>query len=141
MNSSATPIAREHSSVSWPVQSFAIRNDFKSPDPGHVLLDRANAEFGLVYQSNPGVAEMAQFPDTGEPIFFQASKARAICTRFNNTCKKVSVLMQYIQIDLEFMTSADARDFADKFGRITSKVGNLQFEVHEAASYVSSLLC
>jgi histone acetyltransferase HTATIP len=130
----------EHSSISWPLQSFAISNDFKSPNPAQLLLDRANAEFGLVYPAGPGIIMMAQFPDTNEPVFFQVSKARAVCTRFNATCKKVCVLMQHLQIDLHFTSIADAVEFLDTLRRIATKIGNIHFEVHEAASYVSSPL-
>lgn len=141
MNSPVTPVVDEHGAISWPVQSFSIRKDFESQEPAYLLLDRANAEFGLIHEASPGVAVMARFPDTGEPVFFQASKARAICTRFNNTCKKVSVLLQYMQIDLHFKASADASDFVDTIRRLAFKTGNLQFELHEAASYVSFRLC
>ncbi|KAF1835042.1 hypothetical protein BDW02DRAFT_310501 [Decorospora gaudefroyi] len=120
--------------VTWPIQSFAVSNDFRSPGPALLLLDRANAEFGLIYQTEPGIAVMAQFPDTEEPVYFQASKARAACTRFNNSCKKVCILMQHLQLDLTFMTGAHAADFLRRLGRIATRVGNLHFEVHEAAS-------
>jgi histone acetyltransferase HTATIP len=89
-------ITPDHESIMWPVQSFAVSNDFKSTGPAHVLLDRANAELGLIYQIGSGTASMATFPDTDEPIYFQVSKARAACTRFNNTCKKVCISMQHL---------------------------------------------
>lgn len=133
-------LSNEYGSVTWPLKSFAISDDFKSPGSAQLLLDRANSEFGLIYQTEPGVAVMAQFPDTDEPVFFQVSKARAVCTRFNKSCKKVCVLMQHLQIDLNFTTGVDADDFLHTLSRLATKVGNLHFEVHEAASYVLHLL-
>jgi histone acetyltransferase HTATIP len=134
MVTSLTSINNDHEPVTWPVQSFAISNDFKSPGPALLLLDRANVKLGLVYQTGPGVAVMAQFPDTEEPVYFQVSKARAACTRFNNMCKKVCILMQHFQLDFVFTAGAHAADFLQRLGRIATKVGNLHFEVHEAAS-------
>ncbi|KAL6156788.1 hypothetical protein ACJQWK_06584 [Exserohilum turcicum] len=128
-------LSNEYGSVTWPLKSFAISDDFKSPGSAQLLLDRANSEFGLIYQTEPGVAVMAQFPDTDEPVFFQVSKARAVCTRFNKSCKKVCVLMQHLQIDLNFTTGVDADDFLHTLSRLATKVGNLHFEVHEAASH------
>jgi histone acetyltransferase HTATIP len=122
---SISSITPDHESIIWPIASFAVSNDFQSSRPAHLLLDRANAELGLIYQTGPGTAVMAQFPDTDEPIYFQVSKARAACTRFNNTCKK---------LDLVFTTGANAADLLQRLGRIATKVGNLHFDVHEAAS-------
>ncbi|EUC46617.1 hypothetical protein COCMIDRAFT_35729 [Bipolaris oryzae ATCC 44560] len=133
MTSSVTSLD-EQAPVTWPIQSFTINHDVKSTGPAQLMLDRANSEFGLVYQTQPGVAVMAQFPDTEEPVFFQVSKARAVCTRFNNSCKKVCILMPHMQIDLCFTISVDAGDFVHALGRIATTVGNSYFEVHEAAS-------
>jgi histone acetyltransferase HTATIP len=134
MATSLTTISNDYESTTWALQSFAILNDFKSPDPATLLLDRANDELGLMYQTAPGVAVMAQFSDTDEPIYFQVSKVRAACTRFNSTCKKVCVLMQHFQLDLVFATSADVTDFLQRLRHLATKVGNLYFEVYEAAS-------
>jgi histone acetyltransferase HTATIP len=134
MTTALTTISNDHESATWAIQSFAILNDFKSLCPATLLLDRANNEFGLVYQTAPGVAVIAQFADTDEPIYFQVSKVRAACTRYNNTCKKVCVLMQHFQLDLVFATSADVADFLQRLGHLAIKVGNLYFEIHEAAS-------
>jgi histone acetyltransferase HTATIP len=129
-----TPILDEHQSVFWPLQSFTVDNDFKSPHPAQLFLDRANSEFGLIYQIAPGVVVMAQFPDTDEPVYFQVSRARAVCSRLSSTCKKVCVLMQHFQIDLEFRTSDQASGFLQSLGRLATKVGNLYLEIYEAAS-------
>jgi histone acetyltransferase HTATIP len=131
---SISSITPDHESIIWPIASFAVSNDFQSSRPAHLLLDRANAELGLIYQTGPGTAVMAQFPDTDELIYFQVSKARAACTRFNNTCKKVCILMQHFQLDLVFTTGANAADLLQRLGRIATKVGNMHFDVHEAAS-------
>ncbi|KAF1939606.1 histone acetyltransferase MYST2 [Clathrospora elynae] len=134
MASSITSISQDHESTVWPVQSFVISNDFKSSGPASLLLDRANSEFGLMYHTGPGVVVMAQFPDNDEPVYFQVSKTRAACTRFNNTCKKVCILMQHCQLDLHFTTGTHAAEFLQMLGRLATKVGNLYFEVHEAPS-------
>ncbi|KAG9389324.1 hypothetical protein A1F94_002217 [Pyrenophora tritici-repentis] len=127
-------INNEHASVIWPIQSFAVSNDFKSPRPASLLLDRANSEFGILYETEPGVSVMAQFLDTEEAVYFQVFKVRAACTRFNNTCKKVCVLMQHFQLDLHFTIVAHAAEFLQKLARTATKVSNLHFEVHEAVS-------
>lgn len=126
----------EHESIIWSVQSFTADHDFKSTHPAHLVLDRANSEFGLIYEIAPRVAVMAQFPDSDELIFFQVSQTRAACSREGQTCKKVCVLVQHLQIDLEFATADDASDFLHMLGRLATKVGNLEFEVYEAQSYV-----
>lgn len=130
------PAFEEHEPIIWPVQSFTVDQDFKSPHPAHLILDRANSEFGLIYQIAPRVAIMAQFPDNDEPVFFQVSRTRAACSREGQTCKKVCVLVQHLQIDLEFATADNASDFMHMLGRLATKVGNLEFEVYEAQSYV-----
>ena len=129
-----TSITGDHQSISWQLQSFAVSNDFKSPGEAKLLLDRANSEFGIIYQTAPGVVVMAQFPDTDEPVYFQVSRVRAACTRLNTTCKKVCVLMQHLQLDLIFTTADYAADFLQSLGRLATKVGNLYFEVYEAPS-------
>ncbi|CAO2654407.1 Nn.00g111400.m01.CDS01 [Neocucurbitaria sp. VM-36] len=124
----------EHQCITWSLQSFAVGHDFKSPGPAVLLLDRANSEFGITYQTAPGLMELAQFPDTDEPVYFQVLSARAACTRLNTTCKKVCVLMQHFQLDLVFTTPDSAADFLQTLGRLATKVGNLYFEVYEAPS-------
>jgi hypothetical protein len=136
MSPTPIPAFEEHESIIWPVQSFTVDHDFKSPHPAHLLLDRANSEFGLIYQIAPRVAIMAQFPDSDEPVFFQVSRTRAACSREGHTCKKVCVLVHHLQIDLEFATADNASDFMHMLGRLATKVGNLEFEVYEAQSYV-----
>lgn len=138
MSPTTDSAANEHQSIIWPVQSFTVDREFKSPSAAHLLLDRANSEFGLIYQIAPRVAIMAQFPDNDEPVFFQVSRTRAACTRPGQTCKKVCVLVQHLQIDLEFTTSDHASDFMQSLGRLATKVGNLEFDVYEAQSYVSA---
>jgi histone acetyltransferase HTATIP len=123
----------EHHAVTWPVQSFTLDHDFKSPSPAYLLLDRANAEFGLFYHIAAGVGHMAQASDD-EPIYFQVSSTRAACSRAGQTCKKVCVLVQHYQLDLEFAAADHASDFLHSLGRLATKVGNLNFEVFEAQS-------
>lgn len=130
----ASGTTHEQHSVLWPLQWFGITNDFKSPGPALLMLDRANSEFGLLYEIGNGKAAMAQFPDTDEPVFFQVSRARAACSRFNASCKKVCVLMPHFQLDLQFTKSAHASDFLQMLGRLATKVGNVYFEVYEGPS-------
>jgi histone acetyltransferase HTATIP len=139
MASGLSNVLEEHHSVTWPVTSFTVDHDFKSPNHAFLLLDRANSELGLFYHIAPGVGLMAQLTDN-EPVYFQVSSIRAACSRPGQTCKKVCVLMQHSQIDLEFTTSDHASDFLHSLGRLATKVGNLSFEVFEAQSYVSAPL-
>lgn len=127
------PSNEEHESVCWPLQSFAVNNDFKSQPETltHLLLDRANSEFGLIHQLGDGLAIVAQFPDTDEPVFFQVLRACAAGSRSNNTCKKVCVLMQNFQIDLEFTASESAQAFLQTLERLARMVGNIYFKVYE----------
>jgi hypothetical protein len=128
----------DHAPITWPIQSFTVDHDFKSPSYAYMLLDRANSGFGLFYHIAPGTGVMAQTPEN-EPIYFQVSSTRAACSRPGQTCKKVCILLQAVQIDLEFTTADHASDFLHSLGRLASKVGNLDFEVFEAQSYV--VLC
>jgi histone acetyltransferase HTATIP len=137
MGSGLANVLEEHHSITWPVTSFTVDHDFKSANHAYLLLDRANSEFGLFYHIAPGVGLMAQLTDD-EPIYFQISRMRAACSRPGQTCKKVCVLMQHYQIDLEFTTADHASDFLHSLGRLATKVSNLSFEVFEAQSYVSA---
>ncbi|KAF2028755.1 histone acetyltransferase MYST2 [Setomelanomma holmii] len=128
------PSLHEHQSVIWPVQSFTVDHEFKSPAPAHLLLDRANSEIGLIYQIAPRVAVLAKLPDSDDPIFIRVSATRAACSREGNSCKKVCVLLEHMQIDLEFTTADDASVFLHTLGRLATRVGNLKFDVFEAQS-------
>jgi histone acetyltransferase HTATIP len=128
----------DHNPITWPIQSFTVDHDFKSPSHAYLLLDRANSEFGLFYHIAAGVGTMAQTPED-EPIYFQVSSTRAACSRSGQTCKKVCILLRTLQIDLEFKTADHASDFLHSLRRLATKVGNLDFEVFEAQSYV--ILC
>jgi hypothetical protein len=123
----------DHEPISWPIQSFTVDHDFKSADRAYLLLDRANAEFGLFYHIAAGAGVMAQLHDN-EPVYFEVSRCRAACSRPGQTCRKVCVLMQHFQIDLEFATADHASDFLQSLGRLATKVGNMVFEVFEAQS-------
>ncbi|KAF2134565.1 histone acetyltransferase MYST2 [Dothidotthia symphoricarpi CBS 119687] len=139
MASTSTFTTEGHKSVYWPIQSFAVGNDFKSQPEilTHLLLDRANCEFGLLYPLDSGVAIMAQFPDNDEPIYFQVSGVCAASFRCNNTCKKVCILMQNFQIDLEFTLAEHAQDFLQTLEQLATKLGNLYFQVYEVPNNVA----
>lgn len=130
--------------VSWPLLSFAINNGFKLSDNVHLVLDRANAEFGLVTLREPGLATLEQFPENGEPIFFQLSRVRAACSRstprLNHRTRKACVLLQHCQIDLEFATADLTQDFMETLKRRAKDIRNAYFEVYEVPWYDIFLL-
>ena len=70
-------IAEDSSSVFWLLQSFAIGKEQKTTGPTNLFLDRTNAEFGFVKYTSPSIASVLRFPETNEPIYFQAKTARA----------------------------------------------------------------
>ncbi|KAH3919896.1 hypothetical protein HBI56_032390 [Parastagonospora nodorum] len=123
----------EHEPITWPIRSFVVDHDFTSPSNAYLLLDRANADFGLFFHIAAGVGTMAQLPDD-EPVYFEVSRCRAACSRPGLSCRKVCVLMQHTQIDLEFSTADHASNFMQSLGRLATKVRNMEFEVFEAPS-------
>jgi len=127
-------ITQDHETVTWSLQFFAVTNEFKSPGPAELILDRANNEFGFIYKRGPGIATMAQHPDTDEPIYFAVSKVRAAYSRSGASCKKICILMGHVQLDLMFTAANAAADFMQLLGRLVKKVGNEYFELFEASS-------
>lgn len=125
---------QDHEQIRWSLQYFAVTNNFKSPGPAELILDRANNEFGFIYRLEPGIAVMAQFPDTDEPVHFAVSKLKAACLRSGASCKKICILMGHMQLDLMFTAATAAADFMQLLGRLVTKVGNLHFEIYEAPS-------
>jgi hypothetical protein len=123
----------EHEPITWPIRSFVVDHDFTSPSNAYLLLDRANAEFGLFFHIAAGVGTIAQLLDD-EPVYFEVSRCRAACSRPGLSCKKVCVLMQNTQIDLEFSTADHASNFMQILRRLATKVGNMEFAVFEAPS-------
>lgn len=118
----------------WPLQSYALSKNSRSNQPSQIYLDRTNAEFGIIYTLDTGLCVLADAPDTDEPVYFQVSHTRAVCSRSNQACKKVCVLLQNSQLDLEFKNGESASDFQDTLCRLANKVGNAYFEIFEAPS-------
>jgi hypothetical protein len=117
----------------WPLRSVAVDNKLVSTPSAHLLLDRANAEFGVVQYTQPGVAVLAIHSENNEAICFAMSKALGACSRFSSTCKKVCVQTDGSQLDFEFISSDDAAEFVKQMGMLVTKVHNTHFEFYEAS--------
>lgn len=105
-----TLFAREdHETVSWSLKEFSIGKDFRwskpeeEDDRTELFVDRATHEFGIVYYDSHSIAAVKQFPDTKEPVYFEAKTARAACK--HDSCGKVTVLFQHVQLNLKFESS------------------------------------
>ncbi|CAN9393967.1 unnamed protein product [Alternaria alternata] len=116
------------------LQSFAFGKEQKITGPTSLFLDRANAEFGFIRYSAYNVAAILRFPDTDEPMYFQAQGVRAAAWR--DKCKKFCVLFQHLQLDLEFASPDLARSFLDMLGDIMMAAGN-QFYTYEVPPKVA----
>ena len=130
--------ANDHGTISWSLQKLAVGKDLRwdrtkdGDDRSEVFVDRATHEFGVVYYDLYSAAAVQQFPDTDEPVFFQASNALAAC--WHSKCKKVSLLCQHLQVDLGFHSIEEARDFLDTFEDATATTQNLSFCTYEHSS-------
>jgi len=120
-----TPIItspEEHQSVAWPIASFAIDRENKSGCSAHLFLDRANSEFGFIRYTTNAVAVVVQFPDTGEPIYFSIKDAQVAAWR--DKCRKISILFQHLQVDLDFGSPDPARHFLGVLEDLAMAAGN-----------------
>lgn len=129
MTESLTSTVEEHQTVSWPLRSFAIDKDSQLAGPADLFLDRANGEFGFIRYTSLAVATVVQFPDTSEPVFFQVNGARAAAWRPKS--RKISILFQYLQIDLEFNLPEHARGFLCVLQDLILAAGNHFFSSYE----------
>lgn len=102
--------------------------------PTTLFLDRANAEFGFVEYSSSYVASILRSPKTDEPAYFQAESMRAVAWR--ERCKKVCVLFQHLQLDLQFASPDLARSFLNMSGDLMMAAGN-QFYTYEVPPRVA----
>ncbi|OAG15152.1 hypothetical protein CC77DRAFT_1080363 [Alternaria alternata] len=118
----------------WLLQSFTFGKDQKTTGPADLFLDRANAEFGFIRYSAHNVAAILRFPDTDEPMYFQAEGVPAAAWR--EKCKKVCDLFQHLQLDLEFASPDLDRSFLDMLGDIMLAAGN-QFYTYEVPPKVA----
>jgi hypothetical protein len=120
--------ADEHLSIAWTLQSFIVDRAIKSTGQSRLYLDRANSEFGIVSHASLAIVSMAQYPDD-DPIYFQAKSARAAAWR--TRCKKIALLFQHLQIDLEFTSAEDAHAFLHVIEDIAMAAGNHFFYSYE----------
>ena len=129
------PPAEDSKPVGWRLQSFNIGKEQKTTGHTFLFLDRANAEVGFVSFNTHSIATVLRFPETTEPIYFQAKTARAAAWR--DKIKKVSILFQRLQVDLEFASPDRARSFLDVLEDIATAAGNHFFYSYEVPQYVS----
>lgn len=111
----------ERHPVTWALQSFTINHEYKSTGPSQLYLDRANGEFGITSHASLAITTLAQFPDD-EPIYFEGKGARAASWR--SKCKKISLLFQHLQIDLDFTSVDQAHGFLHVVEDIAMAAGN-----------------
>jgi histone acetyltransferase HTATIP len=131
MTSTPPSDADEHGPVTWDLQSFTINHEFKSSGASRLYLDRANGEFGVVSPTSSAITNLVQFSDD-EPIYFSGKNARAASWR--GRCKKISLLFEFLQIDLEFAQVDAAHDFLHVVEDITMAAGNHFFYSYEVPS-------
>ncbi|KAI4639122.1 uncharacterized protein J4E78_011010 [Alternaria triticimaculans] len=129
------PPAEDYKSLLWKLRSFSIGKEQKNTDPTFLFMDRANAEFGFVDSTSFSIASVLRFPETDEPIYFQAKTARAAAWR--DKSKKVSVLFQHLQVDIEFASPDRARGFLDVLEDIATAAGNHFFYSYEVPQKVA----
>lgn len=135
----------EHTATIWPLKRLT-RCDMVSVSPSttsfissgtcSLQLDRANAEFGLVYPLCDCTAIVAQ-ADDDEPVYFKASWALAICAKScgqGAAAMKVCVQLLNYQIDLEFRDVGDAQAFVG----VLRAVGRKTMVVYEAPGLVDA---
>ncbi|KAI4675788.1 uncharacterized protein J4E84_009941 [Alternaria hordeiaustralica] len=128
-------IAEDSKSVLWRLQSFSICQEQKTIGPTALFLDRANAEFGFLKYTSSSIVSVLRFPETNEPIYFEAKSARAAAWR--DKSKKVSILFQHLQVDLEFAAPDQARSFLDVLEDIATAAGNHFFYSYEVPQKVA----
>jgi hypothetical protein len=121
-------------SVIWLLQSFVIGKEQKTIGATNLFLDRSNAEFGLIRYTAANIASVLRFPETNEPMYFQAKNARAAAWR--DKSKKVSILFQHLQLDLEFASPDRACAFLNVLEDIAMAAGNHFFYSYEVPQYV-----
>ncbi|KAI4638951.1 hypothetical protein J4E93_009701 [Alternaria ventricosa] len=129
------PPTEDSKSVLWSLQSFTIGKEQKITVHTNLFLDRANAEFGFVVYASASIAFVLRFPETNEPIYFQAKTARAAAWR--DKSKKVSILFQHLQVDLVFVAPDQARSFLDVLEDIATAAGNHFFYSYEVPQKVA----
>jgi len=127
------PPTEDSKSVLWMLRSFTIGKEQKTTVHTTLFLDRANAEFGFVVYTSASIAFVLRFPETNEPMYFQAKTARAAAWR--DKSKKIPILFQHLQVDLEFAAPDQARSFLDVLEDIATAAGNHFFYSYEVPQY------
>jgi hypothetical protein len=117
-----------YDAFTWNLLSFTINHEYKSSGPSRIYIDRANGEFGIISPSSIAVANLAQFPDD-EPIYFQGKNARAASWRVK--CKKVTLLFEFLQVDLDFVEVDCAHAFVHSVEAMALAAGNHYFSSYE----------
>lgn len=136
----------DHETVTWSLKEFSIGRNFKwakpeeEDDRTELFVDRATHEFGIVYYDSHSIAAVEQFPDTEEPVYFEAKTARAACKHDN--CGKVTVLFEHLQLNLKFESSGTsgagdyvsamtyAHDFVNALEVLAGAAHNKTFRTH-----------
>ena len=101
----------------------------KSADPLTLFVDRATHEFGAVYYNLNSAAIPQRLEGTEEPAFFSVKYALAAC--WHSKSRKVSILLEYAQVDLEFHTVEEAREFLNTFEDAAATTQNNSFCSYE----------
>lgn len=113
----------------WELLSFTVNHDFKLSGLFRFYLDRGNDEMGIILANSPATIALAQFKDN-EGIYFQLKSARAASWRAK--CRKISLLFQQLQLDVDFASFEQARAFLNDVEAIMMRLGNHYFSTYEA---------
>jgi hypothetical protein len=130
MSSALTFDVNDYGPAVWFLASFTVSQTYKSHGPSRLYLDRANGEFGVVSVSPDATPVLAQYPND-EPIYFEGKTTRAVA--WGPRHKKVILLFEHCQVDLEFATTDSAQDFVLAIEEIAMSAGNNYFSSYEAA--------
>lgn len=126
--SAVTSLPGPYPLVVWELQSCRV-GGFDESGPSHLLVDRRNAEFGIVYRQQQSTLVAAQHAN-GQPVYFNATAAISACHRFRANCRKVTVLLPDGQVNLEFQHLNDAGSFIATLRTMATTM----FAIHEVQS-------
>lgn len=139
-------VREDHETVSWSLKEVSIGKEFKwsKAEEGdgrtELFIDRATYDFGIVCFDKHSIAAVKRFPDTGEPVYFEARTTRAACKHYN--CGKVTILFEHLQLNLKFestgASSSDdhisatthAHEFVNALEVLTGAAQNKTFRIH-----------
>lgn len=112
----------------WFISSFTVSQTYKSHGPSRLYLDRANGEFGVISVSPEATPTLALYPDD-EPIHFEGKTTRAAW--WGTRRKKIVLLFEHCQVDLDFAAVDSAHDFLHTIEDIAMGAGNNFFSSYE----------